>query len=857
MSSWLCFPFLCRLEFADRGYAGVTGVTDYKQRGDGFRDDVAAVLRLAGFEAEAEVRADHTKVDVVSLLQRDPFRGDTRIFLEAKHTNGNLGVDTAAEFAGKYASLVVSRQCDEAWLISRHPLTPDAKKLVDGYAGLRAMDFAALQGRLMDFGGYLRALLDAYDASGIGSYYVPPHDRAARPLEGEVRAWLAKPAAEAPPLAVIGRYGIGKSTFARHLTARLAAEAQADPSSRVPILVPLGEVFDDQSLEGLLGKVLASRVRVGNYNFGLFEKLNAAGRFVVVFDGFDEMKHGLTPDRFERNMRELLRLDAGEAKLLFLGRDTAFHSAEEFDRVVLGRQRTGCGAVIPTRDRRALEPVHVEDFRPEDVRSFVTRYLPLRARQDARTAHHADWVEARVAEVLSSKFDELLARPVHAQMLCDIASRPEAALSGLTKHGLYDQFVHYLLDREVGKRDMAVHFGVEVRRGFNAMVAWWLWCRDQRNTTTLGEIPQALVDKAVERSDAELRGEELRRALVIGCLVEKGGDNFYFSHRSVQEFLVAEHLANTDLLAAESEAEMPLRLLGLVTTDIQDFLAERLAMPGGPAMAERWLKALPRLQGTGMEPGALGLFMRAAQVAPPGGAEAWAGKPWSVLLKYFAANGECAFAPRVPHAVRVLADAHDSLRQKHPPAAHAAALLLCARCLRSGGEVRPADVTALLAAWLPMDVLRDNGRMRVDDVRARQGVRIQFRKSDDFRMWAFLRAAGSERQADGSLTISVDLRRLEADMAAQLGFGFSRPEGAVGVHRVSAASVLGAMGELGSRDFELEPVRRFWNVPGGFAARFHAVEVEAGRAVPAAEKAPLSPYRGSERIGRRRPSRPT
>ena len=97
-------------------------MTDYKQRGDDFRDEVAAVLRLAGFESEAEVRAGHTKVDVVSFLQRDPFRGDTRIFLEAKHTDGNLGVDTAAQFVGKYVSLVNRRDCDEAWLVSQRPL---------------------------------------------------------------------------------------------------------------------------------------------------------------------------------------------------------------------------------------------------------------------------------------------------------------------------------------------------------------------------------------------------------------------------------------------------------------------------------------------------------------------------------------------------------------------------------------------------------------------------------------------------------------------------------------------------------------------------------------------------------------
>jgi hypothetical protein len=159
-----------------------------------------------------------------------------------------------------------------------------------------------------------------------------------------VRNWIDEP--DALPLAVVAGYGKGKSTFARHIAAALAREALVDPCRRVPVLVPLGDISDEQSLEGLMGKVLASRPCVRGYNFGLFQKLNNAGRYVVIFDGFDEMKHGMTPARFEANMTELMRLDRSGAKVMILGRDTAFQDDYEFKSIIEGRQtRRGQGGV--------------------------------------------------------------------------------------------------------------------------------------------------------------------------------------------------------------------------------------------------------------------------------------------------------------------------------------------------------------------------------------------------------------------------------------------------------------------------------------------------------------------------------
>ncbi len=57
-------------------------------------------------------------------------------------------------------------------------------------------------------------------------------------LIDEVVAWLATE--DPTPLAILGGYGAGKSSFAKRLVTQQAAQALTDPSARRPILIKLG-----------------------------------------------------------------------------------------------------------------------------------------------------------------------------------------------------------------------------------------------------------------------------------------------------------------------------------------------------------------------------------------------------------------------------------------------------------------------------------------------------------------------------------------------------------------------------------------------------------------------------------------
>jgi hypothetical protein len=205
------------------------------EKGNAFRDLVASMLDAAGFVAEAETRERFKKVDI--RWRREDLDGPVRYVVEAK--SGTLGMNECREFLIDYGTLVECGHADRAWLVSKGPLSPDGRALVDANRRCKAMTFAELQRRLLGLDSYLHDLVNAYDADGIDDWYIRPHTEDGGDLERLVRDWIDEP--DALPLAVVAGYGKGKSTFARHIAAALAREALAEPCRRVPVLVPLGD----------------------------------------------------------------------------------------------------------------------------------------------------------------------------------------------------------------------------------------------------------------------------------------------------------------------------------------------------------------------------------------------------------------------------------------------------------------------------------------------------------------------------------------------------------------------------------------------------------------------------------------
>src|SRR3954463_9307127 len=118
------------------------GMTNTTQSGNAFRDAVAQLLRAAGFRVETEVQVDYKNADVVGIWSRDEMAGEQRYAFEAKAYANALPLGQCTKFAHDYSPLLANGDIDQAWLISKGPISHEGQKAARSRRGLQAMTYA-------------------------------------------------------------------------------------------------------------------------------------------------------------------------------------------------------------------------------------------------------------------------------------------------------------------------------------------------------------------------------------------------------------------------------------------------------------------------------------------------------------------------------------------------------------------------------------------------------------------------------------------------------------------------------------------------------------------------------------------
>src|SRR4029077_11205760 len=90
-------------------------------------------------------------------------------------------------------------------------------------------------------------------------------------------------------------------------------------------------------LESLIFNQLANLYGVRNLSAIAFRILNRDNRFVLILDGFDEMKFAMAPHEFNYISSEIRKVAAVNSKLLLLGRPGSIETEEEERRLTSSR----------------------------------------------------------------------------------------------------------------------------------------------------------------------------------------------------------------------------------------------------------------------------------------------------------------------------------------------------------------------------------------------------------------------------------------------------------------------------------------------------------------------------------------
>lgn len=340
--------------------------------GDSLRDNIAQLLRIKFQDVVVEKRIDTTTADVFFVDDTNPIFPRS-IAIEAKDWKANLSSEDIAKIYNLYAPSLNTRKIDFLWMIGRRPLAGSPRESVSRLPNVRYSTFDEFRSSLMNFTGLLHNNAVLFDHDEASKYFVDTRLRnSEQSLYDYVGVWLRS---EHPGLIIYGGYGLGKTTFSLYLASQLSRKYLSGEFDRIPIRIALGGMYSKQDLIALICSALSGGeggVAVKDFSYGLFLEMNRQGQYVLILDGFDEMRHAMDIDDFIYTFEQMRPLFSGRAKVIILGRPDSFLSIQEEDEVL---SSLFDGAIS---QNNRLEKAEVAFFTKKEVVGYLDNFLNSR-----------------------------------------------------------------------------------------------------------------------------------------------------------------------------------------------------------------------------------------------------------------------------------------------------------------------------------------------------------------------------------------------------------------------------------------------------------------------------------------------
>ncbi len=506
--------------------------------GKTFEQKVADVLRLMDYEVRQDVLQDGRQVDFIA--HQKGALGEIWYVGECKDYAQPVGVRDLDPLYARLAAFRKEQDAAQGLLVSRRGFTKEA----DAHApkiGLTLRTYEDLLNGLVDLANYPATLIQDFEGQPIERLYVEPDcfpEEVGKliPLVSYVDGFLADP--EAVHLTLLGDYGTGKTWFTRKLAYLLSKRCREDPSRRPqPIRINLREVAKELSLEAILFDHIQKHTgRPVNPKAVLH--LLSEGRFVLIFDGFDEMATQSIWEVTLENFRQIARAAEGKAKVILTCRTHYFKTNTQVKELIEGRglaSREGTELYREIFGRRGFRVAYLPGFNSAQVHEYLQKACGARAVE----------VEQVVSRV--SSLSEIASRPVFLDMIVQVAAKLAGLGGDIKVVHLYEVFTEEWLQRQ----DWRLRMTGRDRNLLVEELAARLWETDGTliHYRALAETVSGILNLS-DPTQLELADREVRTA---SFLTRDAAGNYGFSHRSFLEFFLARRVARL-LREAEGDA---------------------------------------------------------------------------------------------------------------------------------------------------------------------------------------------------------------------------------------------------------------------------------------------------------------
>lgn len=427
----------------------------------------------------------------------------------------------------------ISRTQYSGFLVSLVSIPNSIRELAE-VEKIRTYSYDELVIQLVDFKSYLANLVQKHEKSDINRYYTDLNcildDGKEVSISKYVNSWLMQ--SRERHLSVLGSFGSGKTWFCQNLIAEQAKACLENLENRIPILINLRDYSKAYDIVQVITDFFANHINIKlPSGYATFDFLNKEGRFLLVFDGLDEMEQRVSDYKSNaENFAELSRVAIYEkSKVILTSRTTYFRDQIEENDILIKRGNPvrfiANNQIIEMGGEYLSRKVVLRELSSDQIKEILSKRLG--------SEMNTIW---NIIQSSSDLFD-LARRPSLIDMLIrvipEMIQQDKNTPLNLTQ--LFDWYIQQSFD------NYNVYSSVidkDERMAFLEGLSWKMF--ETQETSIESSVFPELVNEFFDlKSSPEhiLFYEKSLRSQ--SYLVRDENDNYSFAHKSFMEFFVA------------------------------------------------------------------------------------------------------------------------------------------------------------------------------------------------------------------------------------------------------------------------------------------------------------------------------
>ena len=548
---------------------------------DTFPNAIASLFQMNNYDVQANVHIHGAQIDLLAHSKSDQFA--PTIYIEA--TIEFVGTAKYGKDATKFMLVRTKDPSCVCICVSNVGFTAEVKERASA-SGVRTITYSDLFRSFEKFGAYVDHILEDESIKEFEAMYEEPlfaDAKGQHPATNWLSNWRISDAPDMRWLIVLGEYGTGKTSLTRILQYRWLRDYKDNAAQPIPFRIELRNFTRQFDARTLIHHFLDHN-RLGHVPIEFAFHLMRRGRVLLLLDGYDEMAQFLNARERRDCLAALADLANEGARGLLTSRPNYFSETEElrvfealYDTLRENRYFLGRADRSYLESEQRLDTLvekyllnryerHIRHLTPEQTEALVRRKLAADPqgqeivlgllqqvfRAEASGARQALSGKPVIITYLLELIDELRDRQL---------SEKPFATGELTEWQIYRIIVDRLMLRDFQRSPLSP----QVRRTFLQSLAIALSGRDASlaQAGIFYEIINRVFRNEFRFMEAEERGkrreelfEDLRTSATLTRSEASAGSGWQFSHNSLREYLVAEHLVGS----VQSRAPAPIAI---------------------------------------------------------------------------------------------------------------------------------------------------------------------------------------------------------------------------------------------------------------------------------------------------------